>query len=78
MIADFIPFLGPFLALIPALFIVAPFGLNVMIAVFVTYMAIQQIEGVVLIPRILGKALDVSDFLVMVALAVFGSLFGIF
>lgn len=73
---EFIPNLGPLLALIPAAFVALvsdsatiPFlgGFPFMIVVIITWTAIQQLEAVFLVPRILGDSLDLHPFIVLVA-----------
>ncbi len=48
-----------------------------MTIVLIAYIFIQQIEGFVLIPRIHGSNLKLSDFEVIFWMALAGSLFGI-
>lgn len=71
---ELIPNLGPFLALIPAAFLAlvsesttVPFlsGVPFMIVVIITWVAIQQLEAVFLVPRIMGTSLDLHPFVVI-------------
>lgn len=73
-VLEFIPNLGPFLALIPAAFIALvsesitfPFlsGVPFMMVVIITWTAIQQLEAVFLVPRIMGDSLDLHPFVVI-------------
>ncbi|MCA9914322.1 MAG: AI-2E family transporter [Anaerolineae bacterium] len=73
---EFIPNLGPLLALIPAAFlalvstsITLPFlsGLLFMLIVIIVWTLIQQIEAVFLVPRIMGDSLDLHPLVVLIA-----------
>jgi predicted PurR-regulated permease PerM len=84
---EFIPNLGPTLALIPAaLFALTtssstipalhaglPFGAVVVL----TYVGIQQLEAIFLVPRILGHSLDLHPFVVLVAILIGADLAGV-
>jgi predicted PurR-regulated permease PerM len=82
---EFVPSIGPFIAGVPAvllaLFQETTFlGMsNIWYAVLVAvlYLVIQQIEGNVLLPRILGRSLNLHPLLVLIAIVVGGSLAGI-
>ncbi|PQD94765.1 AI-2E family transporter [Pradoshia eiseniae] len=71
-----IPFLGPFLGIIPALissFLVSPFmALKVLILMII----VQQIEGHLITPQVMGKRLDIHPLTVIFLLLVAGSLYG--
>ncbi|MGF1473202.1 MAG: AI-2E family transporter [Rubrobacteraceae bacterium] len=74
-----IPYLGAFLGAIPAV-ILAAFSDNPVATVVLTiivYVAIQQLEGNVLTPRIQGQALHVHPILVLFAVIVGGQLAGL-
>lgn len=82
---EFVPSIGPFIAAIPAV-LVALFqestilGLsNFWYAVVIVglYIALQQIEGNMLVPRILGRSLNLHPLVVLIAIVVGGSLAGI-
>jgi len=82
---EFVPSIGPFIAGVPAvllaLFQETTFlGMsNIWYAVLVAvlYLVIQQIEGNVLLPRILGRSLNLHPLLVLIAIVLGGSLAGI-
>lgn len=73
----FIPVIGPIVAAIPAALSVASGGFIDITIVIFAYFCIQQIEGFVLIPRIQGNSLKLSDFEVIFWMTLSGSLFGI-
>ena len=74
---ELVPVLGPTLGAIPALL----FGLIidggtglVMLAI---YVGVQQIENIVLVPRILGGSVDIHPAILIVLLIVMGHIFGL-
>jgi len=84
-VMEFVPTLGPVIAMIPAVLVALfqgssflPLG-NFWFAVLVAglYIVIQQIEGNLLLPRILGRSLNLHPLLVLIAIIVGGSLAGI-
>lgn len=74
---EFIPYIGPFLALLPALAIVASMGITPIISILILYILIQQMENNILVPMIMSKALDLSPFLILLMMTIMASLFGI-
>jgi predicted PurR-regulated permease PerM len=74
-----IPYLGAFLGSIPAI-ILAAFAdspVTTVILTIIIYVAIQQLEGNVLTPRIQGQALHVHPILVLFAVIAGGQLAGL-
>jgi len=84
-VMEFVPNLGPFLAAIPAVLMALFEGSsflplsNFWFAVLVVglYIAVQQIEGNLLVPRILGQSLNLHPLVVLIAIIVGASLAGI-
>lgn len=74
---EFIPYIGPFLALLPALAIVAGMGITPVISILVLYIFIQQAENNILVPMVMSKALDLSPFLILLMMTIMASLFGV-
>ena len=75
-VTDFIPMLGPFIGAIPCALIifVAKPELTIWFIIFI--IVLQQIDGNVISPRILGDAVKLPAFWVLFALVVGGGLFG--
>ena len=75
--AEFIPIVGAYIAMIPAVIIslaaVGPLGAALTAVLFI---AVQLIEGSVLVPRIQGRALNLSPAVVLVALVIGATLGG--
>jgi predicted PurR-regulated permease PerM len=84
---EFIPNLGPALAQIPALLFALTTtsttlpglhaGFLFAVVVSVTYIGIQQLEAIFLVPRIMGQSLDLHPFVVLVAILIGADLVGV-
>ncbi len=84
---EFIPNIGPTLALIPALLFALTTSSTTIpgleagfvfgAVVTLTYVGIQQLEAIFLVPRILGQSLDLHPFVVLVAILIGSSLAGV-
>lgn len=76
-VANIIPFFGPFIGAIPSafiLFLIDPWlALWFLVIVFV----IQQIDGNILKPKIIGNQVGLSSFWVLFSVIVGGALFGV-
>lgn len=77
-VTNIIPFFGPFLGAIPSTLLVL--FVNPLQAVyFVIFVVIlQQIDGNIIGPKILGSSTGLSSFWVIFSITLFGGLFGIF
>jgi predicted PurR-regulated permease PerM len=76
-ILEWFPIIGPIVSAIPAILIGATIGLPAVIAVIVLYTAIQQLENHILVPKVMGDAVELNPAVLILALIVGGSLFGI-
>ncbi|WP_409295233.1 AI-2E family transporter [Peribacillus sp. SCS-26] len=77
MLTNVIPFIGPFIAIIPALiigFIASPF---MAIKVVIVAIVVQQIDGNLSSPYIMGKRLDIHPLTIILLLLVAGSMAGL-
>lgn len=74
---EFIPYVGPFLALLPALAIVAGMGMTPVVSVLILYIIIQQAENNIIVPMVMSKTLSLPPFLIILVMTVMASLFGI-
>jgi predicted PurR-regulated permease PerM len=74
--SNFVPYLGPILAGIPIGLVAMPLGLSKMIWAVGIYTAIQSIEGYVIGPLIQRRTAQLSPAWTLVAIVLFGSLFG--
>ncbi|SFD48259.1 AI-2E family transporter [Massilia yuzhufengensis] len=73
---DFIPYLGPIMAGIPAVLLALSISQDLALYTILLFVGIQLVEGYVLQPLIEAKAVDLPPALVIVMQLVFGTLFG--
>ncbi|MDR0433712.1 MAG: AI-2E family transporter [Gracilibacteraceae bacterium] len=71
-VTNIIPYFGPFIGAIPSIFII--FIVNPVQALWfsILILVLQQLDGNVIGPKILGKTMGLSAFWVIVALLIFG------
>lgn len=77
-IADIIPYLGPFLGFLPAVFFAFLKSPIIAIWVGLIFLGIQWIENNVLAPKIIGKSIGIHPITVLLALVLGGGIFGVF
>lgn len=76
-ITNIIPYFGPFIGAIPSvflIFLVDP-GKSLLFIIFI--FILQQIDGNIIGPKILGSKTGLSSFWVLFSLLIFGGLFGV-
>lgn len=76
MVTSIIPFLGPFLGIIPALLISLTINLSMVIKVIIAALIVQQIEGNLITPNIIGNKLRVHPLSIILIIIISVSLFG--
>jgi predicted PurR-regulated permease PerM len=76
-VSNFVPYLGPILAAIPVGLVAMPLGTSMVIWAVGIYTVIQSIEGYVIGPLILRQAVELPPAWTLVAIVLFGSLFGV-
>lgn len=77
-VTNVIPFFGPFIGAVPAVLLVliqSPLH-ALYLAIFI--LVLQQVDGNIIGPKILGDSTGLSSFWVMFSILVFGGLFGFF
>jgi len=72
-----VPMIGPLLGAVPAGLVALSIAPSKLIWVIVATVIIQQLENILLVPRIMRKAVGVNPFVTLLALFAFSSLFGI-
>ena len=77
LVFNFIPFIGPFLGAAPAVLVGLTMGGNMVLKVIVVSIVVQQLEGNVITPNIMGNKLDIHPFVVIVAVMICANLFGV-
>ncbi len=76
-LAEFIPYMGPFVAATPALLVATTQGFSPLTWTMLAYIAIQQIEGNVLLPIIQRRLVAIPPALMLFSILAVGSLFGL-
>ncbi len=74
---EFIPYVWPLIALIPAAIIGLGISWKAAGIIVILYLIIQRIENDFLVPYVMSKALDLSPFLVFIVMLAWASLGGI-
>ena len=75
-VTNIIPFFGPFIGAIPSAFLILMISPVQCFYFIIFILILQQIEGNILAPRILGDSIGISGFWVLVSITVAGNLFG--
>lgn len=76
-VTNVIPFFGPFLGAIPSAFLILLDSPIKCLYFIIFILALQQFDGNILGPKILGDSTGISSFWVIVAILVGGGLFGV-
>lgn len=76
-ILEWFPIIGPIIAAIPALLVALTVSPAAVVAIVIVYTGIQQLENNILVPKVMGDAVDLHPAVVILALVVGGALFGI-
>ena len=76
-VLEWFPIIGPIIAAVPAILIGLSIGFPAAIAAVVLYTAIQQLENNILVPKVMGDAVELHPAVMILALVVGGALFGI-
>ena len=77
-VTNIIPILGPFIGGIPAAFLVLLTQPENVILFVVLILVVQQIDGNIICPHILGDKINISSLATLIAIITMGGLFGIF
>ena len=76
-VTNIIPFFGPFLGAIPSAFLILLVDPLKCLYFVIFVLVLQQLDGNIIGPKILGDSTDLSSFWVIVAILVGGGFFGI-
>lgn len=76
-LANFIPFIGPFLGAIPAVVVAATLDPQTLWLTLAAAVVIQQLESYALAPYVQKRAVRLPPFLGLFSIVVFGALFGL-
>jgi predicted PurR-regulated permease PerM len=76
-VLEWFPIIGPIISAIPAILIGLSIGFPAAVAAAILYTAIQQLENNILVPKVMGDAVELHPAVMILALVVGGALFGI-
>jgi predicted PurR-regulated permease PerM len=75
-VTELIPIIGPWIGAVPGLIIVAATNPDLIIPVALLYLLVQQVENLLLVPRIQGQAVEIHPAMILLLLAAGGAAFG--
>lgn len=75
-VTNVIPFFGPFIGAIPSALLILLVDPLQALYFLIFILALQQLDGNVIGPRILGDAVGLPSFWILVSITIFGGLFG--
>jgi predicted PurR-regulated permease PerM len=75
-VTNMIPYFGPFIGAIPAILITLLIDPPLAIAVSIFILILQQFDGNILGPKILGESVDLSPLWIILAVVIGGALMG--
>ncbi|MFA5029717.1 MAG: AI-2E family transporter [Patescibacteria group bacterium] len=76
-VTEIIPYLGPFLGAIPAVFVAFTQSPILALWVFILYIVIQQLENTVLVPKVMQKAVGLNPVIVIIVVLIGARLAGV-
>ena len=76
-ITNIIPYLGPYIGLVPAIFIALSMSFKEVILVIVVCVVVQQIDGNLVYPNVIGKSLDIHPLTIIMILLAAGNIAGL-
>ncbi len=76
-VTNIIPFFGPYLGSVPSAFIILLIDPKKCLTFLIFVLVLQQLDGNVIGPTILGSSIGVSSFWIVVSITVFGGFFGV-
>ena len=76
-VTNIIPVIGPFIGAVPSIFIISMVSFPKALGFAVLVLVLQQIDGNILVPKIVGDSTGLSGFWVFLAIFAGGGLFGI-
>jgi len=76
-LTELVPYVGPFIGLIPAAFIALTQSPGLMLIVIGIYVVIQQLENYVIVPQVMQRTVGLNPIVVIVAMLIGAKLAGI-
>ena len=75
-VLEFVPIIGPIVATIPALLLAATMGPEMMLWTLLLYVAIQQVEGNLVMPLVQKRMVSLPPVIALFSILIFAALFG--
>ncbi len=75
-VLEFVPIIGPVVAFIPALLLAATMGPEMMLWTLLLYIAIQQVEGNLIMPLVQKRMVSLPPVIALFSILIFAALFG--
>ncbi|HIS89609.1 TPA: AI-2E family transporter, partial [Candidatus Avigastranaerophilus faecigallinarum] len=76
-LTNIIPYIGPYIGIAPALFVALTMAPNKIIWVIVVVIVVQQVDGNIVYPNIIGKTLQIHPLTIIMLLLAAGHIAGI-
>jgi len=76
-VLEWFPIIGPIVAAIPAILIGLSISPVAALAAVILYIVIQQLENNILVPKVMGDAVDLHPAVMIMSLVIGGALFGL-
>ena len=76
-VMEIVPFIGPIIAAIPAVFLALLKSPIVALWTVLVYVVVQQLENTILVPKIMQHAVGLNPVVIIISLLIGGKLFGI-
>lgn len=76
-VGDMVPYLGPFIGAAPSILLALPFGWIMVVKVLIVNVIVQQCEGNLISPQIMGRTLRLHPMAIVAALLIGGEVAGL-
>lgn len=76
-VANIVPYVGPFIGVVPAVLVALSISWKMVIGIVITMAIVQQVNGSIIYPALIGKSLKIHPLTVMLLLLGAGNLWGI-
>ena len=77
-VADIVPYIGPFLGYVPAVFFASFSGIMKIIWVSIFWVLIQWTENNIVAPKIIGENMGMHPMVILLSIIIGGGVFGVF
>ncbi|MBC9119193.1 AI-2E family transporter [Fructobacillus fructosus] len=75
-VANIVPYVGPFIGVFPALLVAISINWKMLIGIIILMAIVQQVNGSIIYPALIGKSLRIHPLTVMLLLLAAGNLWG--